>query len=278
MGSPGGLKIESAGKFIRLVYSRQTRPPTISAHAGPPGVLPIREGPTNISGMAKKKSSTSSSSGKSFGKPLAIIVGGLAIAAVVAFQLGPGDAEESVLVSVDSLADAPAMHVRGAESAAVTLIEFGDYQCPTCGAFHPVLGALLERFPEDLKIEFHHMPLVSIHPNAMPASVAAEAAGVQGRFWEMNDLLFENQSAWSALPNPAPAFVAFAQSLGLDIDQFERDSRSEEVQGRVLADARLANNLGLPGTPSFFVNDVQIPLPSSLAEFERIIFDTVQNQ
>ncbi len=232
--------------------------------------------------MAKKKSATSSpqkkTASKSTGKPLAIVIGGVAIAAILAILLTQGGAEESVLVSADSMADASATHVRGPETATVTLVEFGDFQCPTCAAFHPVLKDLLERFPEDLKIEFHHMPLVSIHPNAMPASVAAEAAGMQGQFWEMNDLLFENQSSWSPLPNPAPAYVAYAQSLGMDIDQFERDSRSEEVQGRVLADARLANNLGLQGTPSFFVNDVQIPLPSSLAEFERIIFDAVENQ
>lgn len=228
----------------------------------------------------KKRSSKSSPSPKSprksTGKPLAIVLGGVVVAVILAVVLGQGGTEESAAVPAGSLADMPANHVRGAASASVTLAEFGDFQCPTCAAFHPVLQALLERFPDDLQIEFHHMPLVSIHPNAMPGALAAEAAGMQGKFWEMNDLLFENQSAWSTLRNPEAAFVAYAERLALDVDQFERDMRSDEVEARVLADARRATELGLMGTPSFFVNGRQIPLPSSYGDFERLIYDAIQ--
>ncbi len=105
---------------------------------------------------------------------MAIVVGGVVIAAVLAVVLVQSGAEEPVAVSAASLEDAAARHVRGADAATVTLVEFGDFQCPTCGAYHPVLKALLERFPDDLEIEFHHFPLVSIHPNAMPAAIGGD--------------------------------------------------------------------------------------------------------
>ena len=175
------------------------------------------------------------------------------------------------------LMSADANHIRGSESASVTLIEFGDFQCPACGAFHPVLKELLARFPDDLKLEFHHMPLVSIHPNAMAGARAAEAAGMQGKFWEMNDLLFQNQPAWSTLANPDSAFTAYAEALALDSDQFASDMRSTQAQDRILADARLSTELELQGTPSFFINDEPIPIPPNYQEFERIIYDAIQS-
>ena len=115
----------------------------------------------------------------------------------LAVILSNGGAEEPGAAAMGStdLMSADANHIRGSESASVTLIEFGDFQCPACGAFHPVLKELLARFPDDLKLEFHHMPLVSIHPNAMAGARAAEAAGMQGKFWEMRQR--------SALPKPA---------------------------------------------------------------------------
>ena len=231
--------------------------------------------------MSKQRSSNTSTAGrkrpKSGGKPIVIILGGVLVAAALAFVLGGND-EPAPAVASGSLEDAAARHVRGAPNATVTLVEFGDFQCPACAAYHPVLKALLERFPEDLELQFHHFPLVSIHPNAIPAGVAAEAAAAQGRFWEMNDMLFENQNAWAFLPDPEPAFVEYARALALDVDQFERDLRSDELQALVLADGRMANQMGLGGTPSFFVNGRQlVALPSSLAEFERIITDAIPN-
>lgn len=231
--------------------------------------------------MSKQRSSKASTSGqkprKSGGKAIVIILGGVIAAAALAFVLGGGD-EPVPAAATGSLEDMAARHVRGAANATVTLIEFGDFQCPACAAYHPVLKALLERFPDDLELQFHHFPLVSIHPNALPAGVAAEAAAEQGRFWEMNDMLFENQNAWAFLPNPDPVFVEYARALALDIDRFESDLRSDELQTRVLADGRMANQMGLGGTPSFFVNGRQLlALPSSLAEFERIITDAIPN-
>lgn len=233
--------------------------------------------------MSTSKSSKSSASRKpntkSTGKPVAIVAIGVVAAIGVAVLLSTGGAEEPAVAVMGStdLLTVDANHVTGSESASVTLVEFGDFQCPACGAFHPVLKQLLARFPDDLKLEFHHMPLVSIHPNAMPGARAAEAAGLQGKFWEMNDLLFENQQAWSTLASPDSEFTAYAEALALDTDQFARDMRSTEVQDRVLADARLSTQLGLQGTPSFFVNDEPIPIPPSYQEFERIIYDAIQS-
>ena len=233
--------------------------------------------------MSKKNPTKSSASGKpnakSTSKPIAIVAIGAVVALGLAVSMSRVGEEEPTVAATGStaLVTADANHVTGPESASVTLIEFGDFQCPTCGAFHPVLKALLARFPDDLKLEFHHMPLVSIHPNAMPGAMAAEAAGIQGRFWEMNDLLFQNQQAWSLLANPESAFTAYAESLALDMDQFARDMRSEQVQDRILTDVRLSQAENLEGTPSFYVNDKSIPIPPSYQEFERIIYDAIQS-
>ncbi|PYT07352.1 MAG: hypothetical protein DMF60_07310, partial [Acidobacteria bacterium] len=96
-------------------------------------------------------------------------------------------------------------HFRGplsGDKAEITLVEFGDYQCPSCGAFHPFVKEILNRYPKQVRLEFHHFPLISIHPNSMAAAKAVEAAGEQGHYWEMHDALFESQAEWSPKPDP----------------------------------------------------------------------------
>src|SRR5438552_1489630 len=110
-------------------------------------------------------------------------------------------------------------HFRGplsGDKAEITLVEFGDYQCPSCGAFHPFVKEILNRYPKQVRLEFHHFPLISIHPDSMAAAKAVEAAGEQGHYWEMHDALFESQAEWSPKPDPKPTFAALANRIGIN--------------------------------------------------------------
>jgi protein-disulfide isomerase len=158
----------------------------------------------------------------------------------------------------------------------VTLVEFGDYQCPTCAVFHPIVSELLRRFPSDLRFEYHHIPLISIHPNSIFAATAAEAAGEAGRFWEMHELLFVNQSTWAAHPSPESLFVGYAEEAGIDPARFRTLLRSPGVEARVQGDIQEAVRLGVNSTPTFFVNGRPIPLPRNAQEFENVIYTAIQ--
>jgi protein-disulfide isomerase len=136
----------------------------------------------------------------------------------------------------------------------VTLEEFGDYQCPPCGELHPTLKRLKSQYGPNLNFIFRNYPLTEIHKNALLAAQAAEAARVQGRFWEMHDLLYETQKVWSDDVNPKPIFIKFARDIGLDTDRFGRDLGNEEVKLRIEADQGAATKMGVNGTPTVFIN------------------------
>ena len=149
-------------------------------------------------------------------------------------------------------ADPP--HVRGNANAAVTLEEFGDFQCPSCGAYYPELKKIEAEFGENLRVIFREYPLVPTHEHALLAAQAAEAAGLQGKFWEMHDKLYENQTTWTTAKDLVPIFVDYGKQMGLDTDRFMRDLNGEAVAARIFQDGKRVHALGLSGTPSFFVN------------------------
>lgn len=144
---------------------------------------------------------------------------------------------------------------------AVTIIEYGDFQCPSCAAFAPMLKELAAAYPEDVQIAFRYFPLTTIHPNAQKSAEAAEAAGAQGKFWQFHDLLFERQTQWSGL-NAAAArdyFVALAGEIGLDVGRFTDELDNGTYAEYISNSEREAIALGLPGTPSAIVNGRPIP-------------------
>jgi protein-disulfide isomerase len=234
-----------------------------------------------MSGMAKKdKKPAKPAPRKSKSKPLAILAIGLVGAVALAGFLSQG-AEENAAPAPQSTAGfslsiPPAPYSRGPADARVTLVEFGDYQCPTCAVFHPIVSELLRRFPSDLRFEYHHIPLISIHPNSIFAATAAEAAGEAGRFWEMHELLFVNQSTWAAHPSPESLFVGYAEEAGIDPARFRALLRSPGVEARVQGDIQEAVRLGVNSTPTFFVNGRPIPLPRNAQEFENVIYTAIQ--
>jgi Na+/H+ antiporter NhaA len=143
-------------------------------------------------------------------------------------------------------------HVRGPGEAPVTLVEYGDYECPYCGRAEPIVRELLQTFSEELRYVFRHLPLADVHPHAELAAEAAEAASAQGRFWEMHDLLFADQNALE----PADLRRRAGQ-LGLDVDRFWDEVRSRAYARRVTEDVRSADESGVAGTPTFFINGLR---------------------
>lgn len=136
----------------------------------------------------------------------------------------------------------------------VTIEEFGDYQCPPCGALHPTLKTLKSEYGNRLRLVFYHYPLIQIHSHALEASYAAVAAGLQGKFWEMHNLLYENQSAWSEVGDFRPVAINFARQIGLDTTRFMKDMNGLKVMALVSADEQRANALGVNSTPTVFIN------------------------
>lgn len=149
---------------------------------------------------------------------------------------------------------------KGNPEAALTLVEYSDLQCPTCAYYNPIVNRIIEDYGDQMYFAYRHFPL-SIHKNAQTSSRAAEAAGKQGKFFEMANVLFAKQNEWSILPNPQSAFESYAESLGLDIDQFVTDYNSSEIKDLVKADLASAERAGLRGTPAFFLNGQEITLP-----------------
>jgi protein-disulfide isomerase len=154
-------------------------------------------------------------------------------------------------------ADPP--HALGNPNAPVTLEEFGDFQCPPCGLLHPVLNTMEREFGPNLRVIFREFPLVPTHAHALSAARAAEAAGLQGKFWEMHDLLFENQKAWADAFDVRPIFEGYATKIGLDLDKFRKDQSSEIVERRIFLDGKRAHALGVKGTPTVFLNGREVP-------------------
>ena len=145
-------------------------------------------------------------------------------------------------------------NVRGNANAPVTLEEFADFQCPSCGVYHPELKKIEAEYGDRLRVIFRENPLLPMHQYALVAAQAAEAAGMQGRFWEMHDKLYENQKIWSESKDVVPLFVDYAKQIGLDIDRFMRDLNGEVVAVRIFQDGKRSHALGVSATPTFFVN------------------------
>lgn len=145
-------------------------------------------------------------------------------------------------------------HVRGNASAPVTLEEFADFQCGACGGYYAELKKIETEFGDNLRVIFRERPLVPPHEHALIAAQAAEAAALQGRFWEMHDKLYENQATWVTITDLVPTFVDYAKQIGLNTDQFMKDLNGETVAARIFQDGKRAHAFGINSTPTFFVN------------------------
>lgn len=159
----------------------------------------------------------------------------------------------------------------GLPTAKATLVEYADFQCPACKAYYPVVKQLQQDYGDKLHFVYRFFPLENIHRNAAASAQAAYAASKQGKFWEMHDKLFETQDTWAGLPDPADTFVGYAKSLGLNVDQFKADYSSDAAAKFVNDSYQTALNMGLQGTPSFFLNGKFIENPQGYQPFKDVI-------
>lgn len=157
----------------------------------------------------------------------------------------------------------------GAANAPVTLVEFSDFQCPFCSRVTGTLDQIEKAYGDKVRIVFKHLPL-RMHSRAPMAHAASEAANRQGKFWEMHDLIFENQRDLSEA-----AYLRYAGQIGMDVDQFKKDMASASVKARVDADAAEAAKLGVTGTPGFFVNGYFLSGAKPFSEFKRVIDEQI---
>ena len=152
------------------------------------------------------------------------------------------------------------VHALGPADATVTLEEYGDFQCPPCGALSQPINELARDFPR-LRVVFKNFPLV-MHQHANEAALAAEAAGLQGHFWQMHDLLYREQSIWSKAADTRPLFNAYAAMLKCNVDRFKKDMASDAVSARVKADQKAGGKIGVTNTPTIFINNTVLPAAS----------------
>jgi protein-disulfide isomerase len=145
-------------------------------------------------------------------------------------------------------------HIRGNAEAKVTVEEFGDFECPSCGVFYPQLKKIEDEFGQRIRVVFREYPLYPRHTHALLAARAAEAAGLQNHFWEMHDKLYETQSAWVDAKDVKAVFTDYAKQLGLDVDRFTKDLDGDEAGNRITQDGIRAHALGVDGTPTIFIN------------------------
>lgn len=167
--------------------------------------------------------------------------------------------------------------VKGDRASHAVLLEYSDFQCPACGSYYLILRQLYQEFGDRMQFAYRHFPLQQ-HPHAEPAARAAEAAGRQGKFWEMHNLIFEDQKEWTNEGHPEDTFIGYARQLGLDLSRFRADLESQEVQKAVEDDLFSGIQAGVNGTPTFFLNGVLIHNPQSYNEFRNLLQQAIESR
>ena len=183
---------------------------------------------------------------------------------------------EQEILPVDTVS--PSDWSKGNQEAKVILIEYSDFQCPACGTYYPVIRELFQEFNKDIVFVYRHFPLRNIHPNADLAARAAEAAGRQGKFWEMHDLIFEHQKEWADRKDAREVFLQYAQSLNLDREQFLVDVDSSEIKDKIDIDYKSGLNFKVNATPTFFLNGEKLQNPRNYEEFKSLIQAAISRQ
>ncbi|EKD32751.1 MAG: protein-disulfide isomerase [uncultured bacterium] len=160
---------------------------------------------------------------------------------------------------------------KGSVDAKVELIEYSDFQCPACLSYYSIIARLSDEYSQDVRVAYRNLPLPT-HANGNISAQAAEAAGLQGKFWEMHDKLFENQQSWASERDPKDTFIRYAEEIGLDSERFKSDLTSKQAKDAVEQDVDSYKSFGIPmSTPTFFLNGVKITNPRGYDAFRNII-------
>jgi protein-disulfide isomerase len=195
---------------------------------------------------------------------LALIIWGLVVAMNKPVNTAPKLGTPADVTSTD--------HIRGSASSTVTVIEYSDFQCPACAAFYPLVEKLVNEASTTVRFVYRHFPLYPLpHKNSFIAAQASEAASMQGKFWDMYSLLFENQTAWENSNTAASIFESYAERIGLNMSVYKKDVDSTAVKARVQRDRDEGDALGVAGTPTFFINGKAVTNPNGYEAFKTLI-------
>lgn len=165
-------------------------------------------------------------------------------------------------------------HTRGGKAASVTIVEYGDFQCPACKAYEGMVRTIMAKYPTDVRVTFRNFPLIQIHKNAFLAASYAEASGEQGKFWEMHDMLYDKQEEWGEALDAEAKIVSYAKTLNLDITKLQTVAKSQAISEKIAASYKEAGLLKLQGTPSFFINGNKIESQFLQAEVDKAVTAT----
>ena len=171
---------------------------------------------------------------------------------------------------------APDDWVRGNPLAKTVLVEYSDFECPACATYHPIVKKLVAELGSNFAMVYRHFPLPQ-HLGAKPAAYAAEAAGAQGKFWEMADMIFDNQTKWEGRRNVEKTFEEYAVTLGLNLEKFKTDRDAKVTKDGVDADKASGDGYAVAGTPTFFLNGKKIDNPRSFDDFKKLLSDSISN-
>ncbi len=195
------------------------------------------------------------------------IVSAVVVSIVVLIVMGSKGSSPTTAVAAVTNSD----HIQGSQTAKAVLIEYSDFQCPACGAYYPIIKNIQKKYGDKIAIVYRHYPLTQLHQHAQLAAQAAEAANLQGKFWEMHDLLFDRQASWSVDSTIQQTFIDYAKELKLDEKRFTNDLNSTAVKDRVNRDVTSGNAVAITGTPTFFLNGKKLANPSSQDAFNALI-------
>jgi len=198
-----------------------------------------------------------------------IIIGGAVFGAVYIGSNSADDGDQTASV-INVVTVKQGDWMIGSTTAPVTLIEYSDFQCPACKLYDPILRKLIEDYGDKVSLIYRHFPL-SQHQQAKPTAYAAEAAGRQGKFWEMHDIIFDKQNEWADRPSVNSKLENYAKGLGLNMEKFKADFSDSAIKTKVEADFKSGIEAEVNATPTFFLNGVKIDAPRSLEEFKNKI-------
>ena len=165
----------------------------------------------------------------------------------------------------------PTNNVLGKGTSGVKVVMYADFQCPGCGAFHPIVKQVTAHYKDEITFQFVNFPLTQIHSNALAAARAAQAASKQGKFWEMHDLLYQQQTSWSQSTNATTTFQGYASQLGLNITQYKADFVNSDTNAVINADIATGQKLKVTGTPAFFIDGKQVEDNNTIAAADKFI-------
>jgi protein-disulfide isomerase len=178
-----------------------------------------------------------------------------------------GFADPNLLIKPDS-------NKIATDSAKITIVEFGDYQCPACAAAHPIVQRVLSDYPGKINFVFRHFPL-PMHGNAMIAAEAVEAAGEQGKYWEMHYKVYQTQKEWSENTNPLVIYLSYARQMNLNLELFESSVTLNKYNSKIVSDKKDGTSLGVNGTPTFYINGKKMR-GYDYNEFKRLIEQVIK--